>query len=133
MDGTENELWQELCNMFERSDREILWEMGSKEQGEEALCLLRISQKSAMGSIILHTSGINIDNWIRILGQESKGKKGILSYNLIDEEGAAKKTEKMLIVATDIVGGIFAINAGLFQEGVGDIWYFAPDTLMLAS
>ena len=35
----------------------------------------------------------------------------------------------MLIVATDVVGGIFAINLGKFDEGIGDVWYFAPDTL----
>lgn len=37
----------------------------------------------------------------------------------------------MLIVATDVVGGIFAINSGKFDEGIGDVWYFAPDTLDL--
>lgn len=35
---------------------------------------------------------------------------------------------RMLIVATDVVGGTFAINAGKFSDVVGHVWYFAPDT-----
>ena len=35
---------------------------------------------------------------------------------------------RTLIVATDVVGGTFAINAGKFSDVVGHVWYFAPDT-----
>lgn len=35
----------------------------------------------------------------------------------------------MFIVATDVVGGLFAINISRYDEGNNDIWYFAPDTL----
>ena len=37
--------------------------------------------------------------------------------------------EKMTIVGQDIVGGLFAINIGKYQEGIKKVWYFAPDTL----
>lgn len=63
------------------------------------------------------------------MGSDSKKNRGIVSYNLINEDGIAEKIDKMLIVADDIVGGVFALNAGRFSEGIGDVWYFAPDTL----
>ena len=35
-----------------------------------------------------------------------------------------------LLVADDILGGLFAINGGAFgQEGLGQMYYLAPDTL----
>lgn len=99
------------------------------ENGIKALDVLQITSKSALGSIILNTSGIVIDNWIRILGHDSNINRGILEYNLIKENGVATKVTKMIIVANYIVGGIFALNFGRFSEGIGEVWYFAPDTL----
>ncbi len=34
----------------------------------------------------------------------------------------------MLVVARDIVGGLFALNIGEFAEDRGLVWYFAPAT-----
>lgn len=129
MSNVNNNLWQEIKNMINSYAKESVINLGEVKLGEEAIKILDITQKSALGSIILNTSGIVIDNWIRILGHDSKENRGILSYNLIKEDGIAKRIEKMLIVADDIIGGIFALNAGRFSEGVGDVWYFAPDTL----
>lgn len=129
MNNMDNKLWQELLYTFENSEKKIVFDIGTIEEGKNTLNMLRISQNSVLGSIVLNTSGIEIDSWIRILGHKGLSNKGILSYNLIDEEGIAKKIDKMLIVGHDVVGGIFALNAGYFLEGIGDIWYFAPDTL----
>ncbi len=35
----------------------------------------------------------------------------------------------MLLVADDVLGGIFAINGGGLGEDAGNLYYFAPDTL----
>ena len=35
----------------------------------------------------------------------------------------------MFVVATDVIGGIFAINQGKYCEDIGKVWYLAPDTL----
>ncbi|WP_255291887.1 DUF2625 family protein [Bacillus pseudomycoides] len=91
--------------------------------------VLQIPSKSALGSRVYNTSGIIVDDWIRILGSDSEKNRGILSYNLVNKDEVATKIDKMLIVADDIVGGVFALNAGKFSIGVGHIWYFAPDTL----
>ena len=36
---------------------------------------------------------------------------------------------KMIIIAIDLVGGLFALNIGGFEDDIGMVWYFAPDTL----
>ena len=35
----------------------------------------------------------------------------------------------MFIIATDVIGGLFAININRFDSDKNIIWYFAPDTL----
>lgn len=129
MNNIENSLWKEIKNMIISSNRVSLLNCSEIEEGKKSLNILQITSKSALGSIVLNTSGIVIDNWIRILGHDSNVNRGIISYNSIEECGIATKIDKMLIVADDVVGGLFALNAGKFSEGIGEVWYFAPDTL----
>ncbi len=115
--------------MFSDSNKNIKLNRSKNNEGQNALDMLKITSQSALGSILFNTSGITVDNWIRIFGSESEENRGILSYNKISENGVASKIDKMLIVADDVVGGVFAMNAGKFSDGIGDVWYFAPDTL----
>ena len=133
MINIDNNLWQEINNIFISSNRQLVLNSDELENGIKALNVLQVTSKSAIGSIILNTSGIVIDNWIRILGHDSNINRGILSYNSIEENGVATQIDKMLIVADDVVGGVFALNAGKFSEGIGEVWYFAPDTLQWES
>ena len=129
MSKIDNNLWQEINNMFISSNRKIDLYSDESKDGIKSIDILKITSKSALGSRILNTSGIVIENWIRILGHNSNINRGIIDYNVIGENGVATKITKMLIVADDVVGGIFALNAGKFSEGIGEVWYFAPDTL----
>lgn len=129
MSNTDNFLWQEIKNMLISSNKQLVINVDDLEDGIRAINILQITSKSALGSIILNTAGIVIDNWIRILGHDNNTNRGILSYNSIGENGVATKIDKMLIVADDVIGGIFALNAGKFTERIGEVWYFAPDTL----
>lgn len=55
----------------------------------------------------------------RSLPEWNKGK----SYNEVGEQPS------FLLVADDVLGGFFALNGGgLSPEGIGQIYYFAPDT-----
>ncbi len=129
MNNIDNSLWQQINNMFINSKRELKFSIGELQDGVKVLDILKITSESILGSIVLNTSEIVIDNWIRILGHGSNINRSILSYNLIQEDGIAKQIDKMLIVGDDVVGGIFALNAGKFSERIGEVWYFAPDTL----
>lgn len=129
MNNIDNNLWQEINNMFINSNRQLVLNSDELENGIKSLDVLQVTSKSALGSIILNTSGIVIDNWIRILGHDSNINRGVVSYNLIGENGVATQVDKMLIVADDVIGGLFALNAGKFTEVIGDVWYFTPDTL----
>lgn len=124
-----NKLWNEIHNMLIASQKNIMIFDKNLDFGEEALEKLQITSKSALGAVLLNTSGVVIDNWIRILGHEGVEHSGILSINVFENGDIPQRIENMLIVANDIVGGVFAINASMFDEGIGKVWYFALDTL----
>lgn len=124
----QDELWDEALSIINRSDKEVYVFGGERNIGIKETENLGLDKESFLGAIILYTSGICIDNWVRIIGQNSVDRRGIVLYNN-DSSVQKELTEGMLIVGQDIVGGIFAINNGKFREGIHQIWYFAPDTL----
>lgn len=73
----------------------------------------KINQGSLLGTIVYHTGGIIVDDWIRIYGS---GKANFYQRN---QDAPCAYT----LVAEDILGGLFAIMEA------GTIGYFAPDTL----
>ena len=79
MSNIDNNLWQEINNMFISSNRQLVLNSDELENGIKTLNVLQVTSKSALGSIILNTSGIVIDNWIRILGHDNNINRGILS------------------------------------------------------
>ena len=93
MSNIENNLWQEINTMFISSNRQLVLNSDELENGIKTLDALQVTSKLALGSIILNTSGIVIDNWIRILGHDSNINRGILSYNSIGENGVATQVD----------------------------------------
>lgn len=123
------EWWQKILCVIHNSHRKMQIYEETENVSHSELLALDIDSKSALGAIVSHTSGICIDNWIRVIGQNSAERKGITFYNEHNKEDSAFM-EGMLVIAQDIVGGIFAINKAKYNNGKNKIWYFAPDTLM---
>lgn len=96
-----------------------------KETGENEVLSLQVTTKSALGAIAYSTGGILFQHgWLRVLGSgNEKLPRTIKSW--CDQCGI----KQALLVADDVVGGFFALNAGFMEEGIGEIFYFAPDTL----
>lgn len=99
----------------------------SRESGEIALLELQITTRSPMGAIAYETGGILVnDGWIRILGAGNKlFKRSLPAWNT----NKATPDAPFLLVADDVIGGFFAINAGALGKDLGMLYYFAPDTL----
>jgi len=73
--------------------------------------------------MIENTSGIELDHsWLRLLG--GKGDDGLPGI-----EEANRAAVGLMVVAYDILGGVFALDGGAFGAGDGSVHYFAPDTL----
>ncbi len=117
-------IWQEILNITEKSNRNIKILNSNNFNGKEDCEKLRIPSDSVLFSVLVNSNGIIIDDWIRIWGQSDSMNAGVLYYNSKFKDYISG----MILVASDVVGGLFAINITRFNEK-NLIWYFAPDTL----
>lgn len=119
-------LWKKIVYIFNESHNEVRID----KLDEYNACILNrmgIDAHSALGQVVANTHGITVNGYVRILGSGN----GVTSYNIIDYNMELEKyfDSEKLIVANDIFGGLFAINAENQNYNNGEIWYFAPDTL----
>jgi len=94
---------------------------------EKTLCELHLTTGSVLGSVVFNTAGIVVEKWIRLFGSGNDA----LSKNIstVNKENDISEFSGFLLVADDVIGGLFAMNTGRYNEQLGNIWYFAPDTL----
>lgn len=94
-------------------------------RADSALLAAQVTTRSPLGAIVYETGGILVDDgWLRILGSGSPAlSRTLMGWNKGKQAG-------FLLVADDVMGGFYAINAGAFgQESLGKLYYFAPDNL----
>jgi hypothetical protein len=85
---------------------------------------------NAIGKVIDASGGIFFDHgWLRLLGSASEEiTRDVHSWNLSRSYEEGDKVG-FLMVADDVLGGIYAVNKGEFGEDLDNLYYFAPDTL----
>lgn len=120
------EMWTKIKNMLNKSEYKLDIFDGNVEKGQADCEKLNIPKDLVLECVIKNCNGICIDNWIRILGQESEERHGVAYYNGLSEDDCLSG---MFVVANDVVGGIYAINIARFENDRDIVWYFAPDTL----
>ncbi|MFD6090489.1 DUF2625 family protein [Oerskovia sp. NPDC060338] len=119
--------WPTLARMFQRPGVEVL---APPEWAPEVLYRLQITTRSTLGALALYTGGVLVDHgWLRLLGGGGYGLPDLATINGLGapEEGAI--APQKLVVAFDVLGGTFAVNGGGLPGPLGDVHYFAPDTL----
>lgn len=100
-----------------------------REAGKKTLLALQITTRSVLGAIAFHTGGVLIDHrWLRHLGSGSAALEALIDWNqTLGGDLLDPPLEGGLIVAYDILGGFFAINAGGLDGPDGSMHYWAPD------
>lgn len=117
--------WELVTDWIKQATNKVQILPKTTARADSALLAAQVTTRSPMGAIIYETGGILVDNgWVRILGSGSPAlDRDLMSWNKGKQHG-------FLLVADDVLGGFYAINAGAFgQESLGKIFYFAPDTL----
>lgn len=107
-----------------------------KEKADSSLYKSQVTTRSPMGAIVYETGGLFIDHgWIRILGSGSKKfNRNLMDWNKGKTFTKLGQQLSYLLIADDVLGGFFAINAGgLDTSGIGKVFYFAPDDLLWTS
>ncbi|WP_434779119.1 DUF2625 family protein [Neisseria sp. Ec49-e6-T10] len=121
-------IWPQMQVEFGKSPVLVKILPADPQQAEKTLLQIQAPTSSDFGAILYHTGGLLIDHgWVRVLGSGSEQLRGIIQWNqdkTLDEEGKAAGS---LLIADDVLGGLFAINGGGLGKDVGKIYYLAPD------
>ncbi len=129
--NNEKSAWKIIDEWLTEATNEVEILQSSRENSERVLDDLQVTTKSILGAIAYNSGGILIEKgWIRILGNGSKNlKRNISIWNNLNSNNQIPRIEGALLVADDVLGGFYAINAGKLGSTVGNVFYLAPDTL----
>jgi hypothetical protein len=102
-------------------------------RASRALYQCQLSTNTLLGSVIYNCGGILIDEgWIRILGSGSaRLGRTVPEWNK-EKLGVMRNEEAFyLLVADDVLGGLFAIKSAAIEEleTVGQVFYYGPNSL----
>lgn len=125
--------WDLVQEWIKESSNPITVLPKDNARAERALYHTQVSTRSPMGAIVYETGGLLVDHgWIRVLGSgHEKLDRELPTWNEGKSFTQPGEQPGFLLIADDVIGGFFAINAGGIepQEGIGSVFYFAPDTL----
>ncbi|ALV38077.1 DUF2625 domain-containing protein [Streptomyces sp. CdTB01] len=132
--------WPLLLQELSEADVPIEVLPGDPVRGRALLLQLQISARSNLGGIALNCGGLLVDSgWLRIFGSpggvDDETLPGLAEVNAMPSTfDPAWRAGAGLVVAHDVLGGVFALNGGNPREAgrpgePGEIIYFAPDSL----
>ncbi|WP_268219356.1 DUF2625 family protein [Streptomyces sp. EMB24] len=132
--------WPLLLQELSGSDVPVEVLPGDAATGRTSLLQLQVSARSSLGAIALNSGGLVVDSgWLRIFGSPGSADierlPGLGEINKMPSTfDPAWRPGAGLIVAHDVLGGVFALNGGdpsaAGRPGEpGEIIYFAPDSL----
>ena len=122
--------WPLIRKWVDESERQVAVVPGARKDGEATLLRLQVTTRSALGALALHCGGIVADHgWLRILGCGGSGLPGLQAWNWGGACVGDEQVEGALVVANDVLGGVYAVTDTAFAGDVGGVFYFAPDML----
>lgn len=132
--------WPLLLQELSGTDVPVEVLPGDAETGRASLLQLQVSARSNLGGIVLNSGGLLVDSgWLRIFGSPGDAHAlrlpGLAEINAVPSTfDPAWRPGAGLVVAHDVLGGVFALNGGNPRAAgrpgePGEISYFAPDSL----
>jgi hypothetical protein len=115
------EAWAELTGLIRSSsvDNQVRPPRSDSQTAEN----LSLSDRSYLGALASNTSGVLVDSgWLRLLG-------GSFGDQLPGLDEANADARGLLVVAFDVLGGVFALDGGALGTGDGAVHHFSVDTL----
>ncbi|CAN5691860.1 DUF2625 domain-containing protein [soil metagenome] len=102
-------------------------------RASKALLESQLSTGTLLGSIIYNCGGMIVDDgWIRILGSGNQQlSRSVPEWNRGKLAATRNEESFYLLVADDVLGGLFAIKAGSAEEleTIGQVFYYGPNSL----
>jgi hypothetical protein len=120
--------WPELSNWFTDAANSVQVLSAQRDNGLRALQIMELDETTALGAMVLHSGGLLVDGgWLRVLGSGHPRLPGsVLDWNGLSGNSRPAIVGGALIVAHDLIGGIYAVNAGGLPGEDGQVSYFSP-------
>ena len=131
--GAGNANWDRIMLMAERSKNKVQILPKDSARASYALMQSQLSTSTLLGSVINNSGGILVDDgWIRILGSGcGKLPRSVPEWNTGKINAMRNEDAFYLLVADDVMGGLFAIKAASKEEleTTGQVFYYGPNGL----
>lgn len=130
--NTQNPAWYDVKQWIAAATNPVEVLPKDSIRADSALYQTQVTTHSPMGAVVYETGGILVDSgWIRILGSGSKRlNRSLMEWNKGKSFNKLGEPLSFLLIADDVLGGFFAINAGgIDTAGIGKVFYFAPDRI----
>lgn len=100
-------------------------------RASQELVNMQVTTRSPMGAIIYESGGILVDHgWLRILGSgHARLDRGVFAWNQGKTIHKLGQPPSHLLIADDLLGGYFAVNAGGLGSKMGKVHYLPQDRL----
>lgn len=119
--------FQAIKEMLNASGRKIEIIENENPRSEAILEWAKIPQTQDLATVVTHAEVITVDDWIHVLGH-GRGVDGQTIFKL----SSLPKEDLMhdsIVVATDVLGGLFAICTDKTESVYGDVFYLQPECL----
>lgn len=124
--------WEQITKWKESATNKIEVLPKNNARADSALYRMQLSTSSPVGAMIYSCGGMLIDNgWIRILGSGCEQlDRSLPEWNQGKAFSKYGDNPSFLLIADDVFGGFFAINAGAIDKfDVGKVFYYGPNSL----
>jgi hypothetical protein len=126
----ESDAWPLVRSWIERADGAQAFP-AVDDRARDTLVALQVTTASVLGAIAYHCAGLSVGyGWLRHLGcGSSEAGDGLIDWNAsLGGLPLDPPLDAALVVALDVIGGTFAINAGGLAGATAEMLYLAPDT-----
>jgi len=128
-----NKRWEHVTMLSNHAKNKVEILARDSARSCRALVQSQLSTNTLLGSVIYNTGGILIDDgWIRILGSGSQRlNRSVPEWNAGKLYAMRNEETFYLLVADDVLGGLFAVKAASIEEieNIGQVFYYGPNSL----
>ncbi|MDF2145975.1 DUF2625 family protein [Knoellia sp. p5-6-4] len=125
----EEPAWPQILEWAQDGGRTQILER-EPNRAAQALFLLQVTTRSPIGALAHACGGLVVDHgWLRILGAGTSELADLATANDLSDPTADQGPPAHLVVAHDVLGGIFVVTGGGLAGELGEICYWGPDLL----
>lgn len=120
--------WPELLRRIQGASNPVVLLPADPERGRRTVEAVQAPVSTVLGAFSMHVGGLLVDEgWLRLLGcGHPRLRAGLLEWNGLGGPGGFPGIGGAVIVAHDVLGGVFAVNGGGLFGALGELNYWDP-------